>query len=234
MDLRPQIAAEARKLITRRWFFKECGVGVGGIALASLLRKDNALAAEAAGPAVGAGGAVNPLAVRQPHYAPRAKRVIYLFQAGAPSHLELFDYKPELAKRNGQLPPPSLLKDYRAAFINVNSALLGPKYSFAQYGKSGATVSELLPNVAQVVDDLCIVKSMHTDAVNHAPGQILMNTGSQQFGRPSLGAWALYGLGSESETLPGYVVLSSSKGTSGGSSNWGCGFLPTVYGGVPF
>jgi hypothetical protein len=154
--------------------------------------------------------------------------------AGAPSHLDLFDHKPELAKRNGQLPPASLLKDYRAAFINPNSALLGPKFKFSKHGKSGAEFSELLPHLASVADDLCIIKSMHTDAVNHAPGQILMNTGSQQFGRPSLGAWTLYGLGSESETLPGYVVLSSANGTSGGASNWGCGFLPTIYAGIPF
>ena len=233
MDLRPQIAAEARKLVTRRWFFKECGVGMGGIALASLLRGGGASAAGATSPG-GAPAAKNPLAPRDPHYAPRAKRVIYLFQAGAPSHLELFDYKPELAKRNGQLPPPSLLKDYRAAFINVNSALLGPKYAFQKHGHSGAELSELLPYTAQVADELCLIKSMHTDAVNHAPGQILMNTGSQQFGRPSLGAWAVYGLGSASDVLPGYVVLSSAKGTSGGASNWGCGFLPTVYAGVPF
>ena len=231
MDLRPQIAAEARKLVTRRWFFRECGVGMGGIALASLLR-GKTTAAKAAVPA----GVLplNPLAPRNPHYAPKAKRVIYLFQAGAPSHLDLFDYKPELAKRNGQLPPDSLLKGYRAAFINPNSALLGPKYKFAKYGRSGAELSELLPQTAQVVDDLCIIKSMHTDAVNHAPGQILLNTGSQQFGRPSLGAWTVYGLGSESDVLPGYVVLSSAKGTSGGASNWGCGFLPTMYAGVPF
>src|SRR4051812_14236802 len=232
MDLRPQIAAETRKLLARRWFFKECGVGLGGIALASLLRGrgDTGNAALAAAPPA----PPNPLAPRDPHYAARAKRVIYLFQAGAPSHLELFDYKPELAKRNGQLPPASLLKDYRAAFINVNSALLGPKFSFAKHGQSGAELSELLPGLAQVADDITIVKSMHTDAVNHAPGQILMNTGSQQFGRPSLGAWTVYGLGSESEALPGYVVLSSAKGTSGGASNWGCGFLPTMYAGVPF
>ena len=238
MKLRDEIAAEARKLVTRRWFFKDCGVGLGGIALASLLGTRASTRAEAAVP----GGAklslgskpVNPLTPRQPHYAPRAKRVIYLFQAGAPSHLDLFDEKPELAKRNGQLPPSGLLKDYRAAFINPNSALLGPRFKFARHGQSGATLSELLPHLAQVVDDLCIVKSMHTDAVNHAPGQILMNTGSQQFGRPSLGAWTAYGLGSESEALPGYVVLSSAKGTSGGASNWGCGFLPTVYAGVPF
>jgi hypothetical protein len=249
MDLRPEITSETRKLLARRWFFKECGVGLGGIALASLVGRETAAQA-----AVPKGQSINPLAPRDPHYAPRAKRVIYLFMAGAPSHLELFDHKPELAKRNGQLPPASLLKDYRAAFINVNSALLGPKYSFARHGQSGAELSallgpkysfakhgmsgaelsELLPYTAQVVDDICIVKSMHTDAVNHAPGQILMNTGSQQFGRPSLGAWTVYGLGSESDVLPGYVVLSSAKGTSGGASNWGCGFLPTMYAGVPF
>jgi hypothetical protein len=237
MDLRPEISAEARNLITRRWFFRDCGVGLGGVALASLLGARGATPAEAGVPAGGApagSAAVNPLAPRQSHYAPRAKRVIYLFQAGAPSHLDLFDHKPELAKRDGQLPPAGLLKDYRAAFINPNSALLGPRFKFGKHGQSGASLSELLPNLAQVADDLCIVKSMNTDAVNHAPGQILMNTGSQQFGRPTLGAWTVYGLGSESEALPGYVVLSSAKGTSGGASNWGCGFLPTVYAGVPF
>jgi Protein of unknown function (DUF1501) len=240
MNLQSEIAAETRKLLARRWFFRECGVGLGSIALGSMLPSGGLAASAAAGApgasgsAVNAGKPANPLAPRQPHFTPKAKRVIYLFMAGAPSHLDLFDHKPELAKRNGQLPPPSLLKDYRAAFINPNSALLGPKYKFARHGSSGAELSELLRHTARVADDLCIIKSMHTDAVNHAPGQILMNTGSQQFGRPSLGAWALYGLGSEAETLPGYVVLSSSKGTSGGSSNWGCGFLPTVYGGVPF
>src|SRR5687768_3945383 len=234
MDLRPQIADETRKLLARRWFFKECGVGLGAMALASLMGSDKARAAEAAPATVPPSRGINPLAPRQPHYAPKAKRVIYMFMAGAPSRLELFDHKPELAKRNGQLPPPSLLKDYRAAFINVNSALLGPKYQFARYGQSGAELSELLPHTASVVDELCIIKSMHTDAVNHAPGQILMNTGSQQFGRPSLGAWTVYGLGSESEVLPGYVVLSSAKGTSGGASNWGCGFLPTMHAGLPF
>jgi hypothetical protein len=154
--------------------------------------------------------------------------------AGAPSHLDLFDYKPELEKRNGQLPPAGLLKDYRAAFINPNSALLGPKFKFTKHGQSGAELSEILPHLAGVADDLCIIRSMHTEAVNHAPGQILMNTGSQQFGRPSLGAWTLYGLGSQAEDLPGYVVLSSANGTSGGASNWGCGFLPTIYSGIPF
>ena len=134
-------------------------------------------------------------------------RVVYLFMAGAPSHLELFDYKPQLAKFDGTLPPPELLKGYRAAFINPNSKLLGPKFKFAKYGQCGAELSELLPGLAEVVDDIAIVKSMVTDAFNHAPGQILMNTGSQQFGRPSFGAWTIYGLGSESRDLPGFVVL---------------------------
>ncbi len=232
MNLRTEIVRETQKLMARRWFLRDCGVGLGGMALASMTGTHQARAAEAAKPANG--GAPNPLAPRLPHHAPKAKRVIYLFQAGAPSHLDLFDHKPELAKRNGQLPPADLLKDYRAAFINPNSALLGPKYAFSKHGQSGAELSELLPFTAQVADDLCIVKSMHTDAVNHAPGQILANTGSQQFGRPSLGAWTVYGLGSEAETLPGYVVLSSANGTSGGAGNWGCGFLPTVYAGIPF
>jgi hypothetical protein len=174
------------------------------------------------------------LAPRPPHFPARAQRVIYIFQAGAPSHLELFDYKPELARRDGQLPPAELLKGYRAAFINPNSALLGPKYRFAPHGRCGMELSELLPHTATIADDICLVRSMYTDAVNHAPAQILMNTGSQQFGRPSFGSWTLYGLGSESEHLPGFVVLTSAKGTSGGASNYGCGFLPTVYGGIPF
>ena len=175
------------------------------------------------------------MAPQSPHFAPRAKRVIYLFMAGGPSQLELLDHKPELAKWGGKLPPAELLKGYRAAFISPSATLLGPKFTFARHGDSGAEVSELLPHLAGVVDDIAIVKSMHTDAFNHAPGQIFMNTGSQQFGRPSMGAWATYGLGSESQDLPAYVVFSTgTKGTSGGSSNWGCGFLPSVYQGVPF
>ncbi len=177
----------------------------------------------------------NPLAPKAPHFPGKAKRVIFLFMAGAPSHLELFDNKPQLAKFDGTLPPADLLKGYRAAFINPNSKLLGPKFKFARHGKCGAEVSELLPHLATVVDEIAIVRSMATDAFNHAPGQILMNTGSQQFGRPSLGAWTTYGLGSESQDLPGFVVFSSGKkGPSGGNSNWGSGFLPTLYQGVQF
>jgi hypothetical protein len=175
------------------------------------------------------------LSPKVPPYPAKAKRVVFLFMAGAPSHLELFDYKPQLAKYNGTLPPVDLIKDYRAAFINPSSKLLGPKFKFAKQGKCGAELSELLPHLAQVVDDIAIVKSMVTDAFNHAPGQILMNTGTQQFGRPSFGSWVTYGLGSESRDLPGFVVLNSGKkGPSGGNSNFGSGFLPTVYQGVPF
>jgi hypothetical protein len=209
-------------LLRRRWFLRDCGVGLATLAARSLL------AAEAP-PAT-----PNPLAPRIPHHAPRARRVIYIFQAGAPSHLELFDYKPELSKRNGQLPPAELLKNYRAAFINPNSALLGPKFAFAKHGQCGMELSEVLPHTAKIADELCLVRTMQTEAVNHAPAQIMMNSGSQQFGRPSFGSWTLYGLGSQSADLPGYVVLTSAKGTSGGASNYGCGFLPTTYGGIPF
>jgi hypothetical protein len=196
----------------RRWFFEQCGVGLGAMAM-------NALAAG------------NPL----PHFAPKAKRVIFLFMAGAPSHLEMFDHKPQLAKFDGQLPPAELLKGYRAAFINPNSKLLGPKFKFAKYGQSGAELSELLPYLSKVVDDITIVKGMSTDAFNHAPGQLLMNTGAMIFGRPSMGSWVTYGLGSESKDLPAFVVFSTGKkGPSGGNSCWGSGFLPTTHQGVQF
>ncbi|MFO0914969.1 MAG: DUF1501 domain-containing protein [Pirellulales bacterium] len=224
MTIHEEVRQALAKVVTRRWFFGQCGIGLAGMAAHSLL----------AGESPAADGSPNPLAPRQPHFAPRAKRVIYMFQAGAPSHLELFDYKPELAKRSGQLPPAELLKGYRAAFINPNSALLGPRFKFDKHGQCGMEISELLPHTAKLADDICLIRSLQTDAVNHAPAQIMMNTGSQQFGRPSFGAWTLYGLGSESDSLPGFVVLTSAKGTSGGASNYGCGFLPTIYSGVPF
>ena len=208
--------------IARRWFLEQCGVGLGALALGHLCGVKGLASS-------------NPLAPKQPHFAPKAKNIIYLFMAGAPSHLEMFDYKPQLAKFDGTLPPADLLKGYRSAFINPNSKLLGPKFKFAKYGQSGAELSELLPHLAKVVDDITIVKSMSTDAFNHAPAQILMNTGSQLFGRPSMGSWVTYGLGSESQDLPAFVVTSSGKkGPSGGNSCWGSGFLPTVYQGVQF
>jgi hypothetical protein len=211
------------RLVARRWFLHDCAVGLGAMALGQFLGRSASAATS------------NPLAPKGPHFPARAKRVIFLFMAGAPSHLELFDNKPQLAKFDGTLPPPELLQGYRAAFINPNSKLLGPKFKFARHGKCGAELSELLPGLAKVVDDIAIVRSMVTDAFNHAPGQIMMNTGSQQFGRPSMGSWVTYGLGSESEDLPGFVVFSSgSKGPSGGNSNWGSGFLPTLHQGVQF
>ncbi len=226
--------------LTRRWFFKDCAIGLGALALHQLFREAGFAAPESPsrpGKAASIRPPVlaNPLAPKRPHYAGKAKNVIFLFMAGAPSHLELFDYKPQLAKFDGTLPPPELVKGYRAAFINPSSTFLGPKFKFARHGRCGAELSELLPNLAEVVDEIAIVKSMVTDAFNHAPAQIFMNTGSTQFGRPSMGSWVTYGLGSESSDLPGFVVFSSgAKGPSGGNSNWGSGFLPTVYQGVQF
>ncbi|MBL8820502.1 MAG: DUF1501 domain-containing protein [Planctomyces sp.] len=217
--------------LRRRWFLRECGVGLAGLAATSLLASESRAGAMTT---PGASADAGPLAPRQPHFPGKAKRVVYMFQAGAPSHLEMFDYKPELVKRDGQLPPAELLKGYRAAFINPNSALLGPKFKFEKYGQCGMELSEVLPHTAKIADDLCLIRSLQTDAVNHAPAQIMMNTGSQQFGRPSFGSWTLYGLGTESQDLPGFVVLTSAKGTSGGASNYGSGFLPTMYGGIPF
>ncbi|MCU0875064.1 MAG: DUF1501 domain-containing protein, partial [Pirellulaceae bacterium] len=178
MNLSQHIQEARARYLSRRWFLRDCGLGLAGIAAGTLL------ASEAA-----AASAENPLAPRNPHYPAKAKRVIYMFQAGAPSQLELFDPKPELAKRNGQLPPPELLKGYRAAFINPNSALLGPKFAFAKHGQCGMELSEVLPHTAKIADDLCLIRTLHTEAVNHAPAQIMMNTGSQLFGRPSFGSW---------------------------------------------
>lgn len=220
--LESTIPATMNHLSARRWFLQECGVGLGSIALTSLLANSSA-------------AATLPLDPKDPPYPAKAKNVIFLFMAGAPSHLELFDNKPQLAKFDGQLPPAELLKGYRAAFISPNSKLLGPKFKFAKHGDSGLELSELLPHLATVADDISVVKSMTTDAFNHAPAQVMMNTGSQQFGKPSIGAWTTYGLGSESKSLPGFVVFSSgSKGPSGGAANWGSGFLPSVHQGVLF
>jgi hypothetical protein len=213
------------KQVSRRWFFEQCGVGLGAAALHGLFAESGYAAAEPA----------DPLAPKKSPLSPKAKRVIFLFMAGAPSHLELFDNKPQLAKFDGTLPPPELLKGYRAAFINPNSKLLGPKFKFRRFGESGTELGELLPHLGGIVDDIALVKSMETDAFNHAPGQLLMNTGTMQFGRPSMGSWLLYGLGSETRDLPGFVVFSSGKkGPSGGDSCWGSGFLPSFYQGVQF
>ncbi|MCI0660819.1 MAG: DUF1501 domain-containing protein [Acidobacteria bacterium] len=205
--------------LSRRWFIEQCGIGMGAFALNHLLNQS----------------AYGQLPPGKTHHPPKAKNVIFLFMAGAPSHLEMFDYKPQLAKFDGTLPPPDLIKGYRAAFINPNSTLLGPKFKFSKHGQSGAELSELLPHTAQIVDQIAIVKSLVTDAFNHAPGQLMMNTGSMIFGRPSMGAWVTYGMGSEAKDLPAFVVFSTGrKGPSGGNSCWGSGFLPTIYQGVQF
>ncbi len=224
MNFQDEILNEGKKLITRRHFFKNCGVGLGSVALTSLLN-ENLFAAQQSN---------NPLAPKQPHFPGKAKRVIYVFQAGGPSHLDLFDYKPALVKYNGKKPPEEMLKGIQNVFINRDAALYASEFKFARHGQSGAEISEALPYLAKVVDDICIVKTIATDAINHAPAQIFMNTGSVQFGRPSFGSWVTYGLGSESQNLPAFVVLTSANGTSGGSSNWGSGFLPTFYQGVAF
>ena len=180
----------------------------------------------------------NPLAARPGHFPPRAKSVIYLFMAGGPSQLELFDYKPELQKYTDQPIPDSFIKGRRFAFMDIftkeHPKLLGTTRQFARHGQSGAWVSECLPHLAGVVDDLAFVRSVATDVFNHAPAKLFANTGSSQFGRPSMGAWVTYGIGSESDSLPGFVVLQSGpRGPRGGAVNWGSGFLPSAYQGVP-
>src|SRR6266404_3002347 len=227
MNVTNELRSEYARLVTRRWFFRQCGVGLGSIALASLLEGEKASGAPSA-------KVENPLAPRQPQFAPKAKRVIFLSMGGAPSQLELFDNKPSLAKYNGQPLPQEVLKGQQYAFIKPDAALYATEFKFAKHGKCCAELSEALPHLAEVVDDIAIVKSMTTDAFNHAPGQMLMQTGSTQFGRPCFGSWALYGLGSEAQNLPGFVVLNSAGGLSGGAALYGSGFLPTIYQGVPF
>jgi hypothetical protein len=215
--------AKARlQAITRRHFFRQAGFGIGTAALFDLLGRDT-LAAGQAG------------ARRGPHFAPRAKNVIYLFMAGAPSQVDLLDHKPKLAALDGTSAPEEILKGERFAFIRGTPKLLGSPYAFARQGESGAEVSELLPHLRTVVDEIAILRSIHTTQFNHAPAQIFMNTGHQIVGRPSLGSWLTYGLGSESAELPGFVVLLSGENQpDGGKSCWGSGFLPTQYQGVEF
>src|SRR6185503_3516716 len=196
--------------------------------LASLLSEDRLFGAAPPRP-------MNPLAPRPTHHPARAKSVIYLFMAGGPSQLDLFDPKPRLTELHGKPTPASFLAGKRFAFLKGTPNLLGSQRKFAQHGKSGGVVSECLPHLAKVVDDIAIVRSLVTDNFNHGPAKIFMNTGSQQFGRPSMGAWVTYGIGSESKDLPGFVVLQSgSRGPRGGTANWGNGFLPASYQGVPF
>ncbi len=216
-------------LTTRRHFFGQCGVGVGKIALASLLT------GAVPGRTVSASRVDSrPLAPKPPHFAPKAKAVIHLFMAGGPSQLDLFDYKPKLADYEGKSIPPEVIGGQRYAFIRPDAAALGPVYKFAKHGQCGAEISEVMPHLAKVVDDICILRAVHTDQFNHAPAQIFFNSGFAQPGRPCLGSWVLYGLGAEATDLPAFVVMSTGAGISGGAANWSSGFLPTVYSGVRF
>lgn len=218
--------------IARRYFLRECGIGLGKIAAAGLLVDSmggQLLSKTNFNPKTD-----DPLAPKSPHFKPSAKAVIHLFMAGAPSQLELFDPKPTLAKLEGKPLPKSVIGDQRYAFIQSDAAVMGPRFEFQKYGKSGIELGSPLSPLGKVADDLCVIRSMTTDQFNHAPGQMLLNTGFSQPGRPSLGSWALYGLGSETKDLPAFVVMSTGGGISGGTSLWSSGFLPTVYNGVRF
>ncbi len=209
---------------TRRHFLKDSAMGLGAIALSSLLGR-NAFAAPAA--------ATNPLAARLPHFAPKAKRIIYLHLTGSPPNLDLFDYKPELVKRDGQDCPDDFIKGKKFAFTAGKPKLMGSPRTFAQYGRSGHWMSDAIPHLHTVADDLCIIHSMNTDQFNHAPAELLLLTGSPRAGRPSLGSWVTYGLGTENQNLPGFVALiSSGVQPNGGKNSYGSGFLPSVFQGV--
>ena len=211
------------RIRTRRDFFRTAGLGLEAMALAHLLERDGRAAPR-----------TDPLAPRKPHFAPKAKNVIFMFQEGAPSQMDLFDPKPELQKWHGKSLPESMTKDLKLAFIKPTAAVLASPRTFERHGQSGIEMSDFIPNIASCSDDICLVRSMYTEAFNHHPGQLMLMSGSIQIGRPTFGAWTVYGLGSESENLPGFVVLSSGVGTSGGASNFTSGFLPSTYQGVTF
>jgi hypothetical protein len=215
---------------SRRDFLTSSASGVGLLALASMLRDEGLLAAEPA-----TVEAANPLAPRLPHFAPKAKACICIYLEGAPSQIDLFDPKPKLRELHGQALPESFTKNVRFAFIQKETArILGSSRTFTPRGQCGMELSDYLPHLGECADDIALIRSMHTEQFNHHPGQLMMNCGSAMFGRPSMGAWLNYGLGSESRDLPGYVVLTAGRGTSGGTSNWSSGFLPTHYQGVLF
>lgn len=209
---------------TRRSFLQQSGLGLGGIALSSLIGRESV----ASIPSV-----ENPLAARQPHFAPKAKRVIYLHLTGSPPHLDLYDYKPKLVELDGQDAPESFLKGKRFAFTTGTPALLGTRREFTQCGEGGMWLSDAIPHMHSVADEICMINSMTTDQFNHAPAELLLLTGSAQSGRPSMGSWVTYGLGSENDNLPGFVVLiSSGVQPNGGKNSFGAGFLPSVFQGV--
>ena len=213
--------------LTRREFLKRSGVGLGAIALGSLL-SEGLFSADLSGAAKSA------LAPRPTHFAPRAKRVIYLHMVGAPSQLDLFDYKPELEKYDGKPCPEEFIKGKRFAFLRGHPNIAATRQEFQRHGASGAEISALLPQLAKVADEIAIVKSLHTDEFNHAPAQLFLHTGFGRLGRPSFGSWVTYGLGSENQDLPAYVVMLSGPLAGAGTSLWSPGFLPSVHQGVQF
>jgi hypothetical protein len=218
---------ERLQAVTRRHFLQECTTGLGALALGTLWGCDSSSKNQ------NVVNTLNPLSSRAPHFPSKAKSVIYLHMAGAPSQLELFDYKPELQKLDGIDCPPSLLEGKKFAFIRGVPKMLGPKATFKQRGQSGAWISDHLPHLSSIADEVTFLKALQTDQFNHAPAQLLMHTGSARLGRPSMGAWVTYGLGSENNNLPGFVVLTSGgKNPDSGKSVWGSGFLPSVYQGV--
>lgn len=218
---------EILKQVTRRAFFKHAGYGIGTLALSSMLPEGLFAAMSQAG--------VNPLAPRAPMFPAKAKSIIYLFMAGGPSQVDLFDNKPKLVQFDGQPCPEDILKGERFAFIKGVPKMLGSPFKFERVGQAGHEISELLPHLKTVSDDIAIVRSLQTDEFNHAPSQIFMNTGFRLPGRPSMGSWLTYGLGSENQDLPGFVVmLSGQSNPDGGKCCWGSGFLPSVYQGVEF
>jgi len=218
--------------IARRHFLYSSANAVGGIALTSLLQGDGLIADNSA---ASSGDSVNPLAPKPPHFPGKAKSCIFIFLAGGPSQLDTYDPKPKLAEMDGKALPEELLESVRFAFIKKETArLIGSPRKFQQHGESGMEISELMPKLATCADDIALVRSLHTDQFNHHPAQILMNTGVGFFGRPTIGSWLNYGLGNPSTNLPGYVVLTAGRGTSGGASLWSSGFLPSTYAGVLF
>ena len=214
----------------RRQFLRNSAAGLGMAALWDLLALDGLLAT--AGKTL---PDVNPLAPKKSHFTPKAKTVIFLYMAGAPSHIDLYDPKPQMKRWEGQRLPESLRNQFgNLAFIRPTARVWASPRKFKRHGQSGMEFCDLLPHLSQRADDICMIRSMVTSQINHHPGQLMMNCGSPLPGRPSMGAWVTYGLGSDSQNLPGYVVLSSGRGTSAGTQNWASGFLPSVYEGVPF
>ena len=214
---------EFHAIRSRREFFRNCAGGIGTAALAHLLSVEGR-----------ASEPISPLAPKPPHFKARAKNVIFMFMEGAPSQMDLFDPKPELQRWNGKPLPESRTKNLKLAFIKPTAKVLGSTFQFQKQGQCGMELSELVPHLGTCADDICLVRSMHSEAFNHHPGQLFLFTGHMVGGRPTMGAWVTYGLGSESQNLPGFVVLSSGVGTSAGSDNFSSGFLPSTYAGTPF